>query len=109
MSASSFDYPSILPMVELDSDQMQIVFQNIILNAVEAMPDGGNLNIRIEILSTRKDNQKDVAFLKVSFRDTGSGISESDLVKYLILILQVLRHAGLDPASRKTNFLNPPG
>jgi two-component system, cell cycle sensor histidine kinase and response regulator CckA len=76
-----FDYPSILPMVELDSEQMQIVFQNIILNAVEAMPDGGNLNIRIEILSTRKDNQKDVAFLKVSFKDSGSGISGSDLVK----------------------------
>jgi two-component system, cell cycle sensor histidine kinase and response regulator CckA len=77
----SFDYPSMLPMAELDSDQMQIVFQNVILNAVEAMPDGGNLNIRIEILSTGKDNQKDVAFLKVSFKDTGSGISESDLAK----------------------------
>jgi CheY-like chemotaxis protein/two-component sensor histidine kinase len=77
----SLDYPPMLPMVELDSEQMQIVFRNIIINAVEAMPEGGKLHIRTEILSTGQDDQKGVPFLEISFEDTGRGIPESDLLK----------------------------
>ncbi len=77
----SFDYPSVLPMLEFDIEQMLAVFQNIIVNAAEAMPDGGKLNIKAEIVSNRQDNQKDVNFLEISFEDTGTGIPESDLPK----------------------------
>ncbi len=77
----SFDYPPLLPMAELDSDQMQIVFRNIIINAVEAMPEGGKLNIRIETPSATTDNLNDTNVLIISFEDTGTGIPESDLIK----------------------------
>jgi PAS domain S-box-containing protein len=75
----SFDYPADLPMLELDMEQMLIVFQNIVVNAIEAMPAGGSLNIRIEIVSA--DHDKDVNFIEISLEDTGTGIPESDLPK----------------------------
>jgi signal transduction histidine kinase len=74
-----FAYPPVLPMIKLDLEQMLIVFQNIVENAEEAMPDGGNLNIKAEIVSTEQKDQKDIKFLRISFEDTGIGI----LVSYL--------------------------
>jgi len=60
-----------LPEVWADTDQIQQVFINIILNAAEAMTKGGTLTIE-SALSHEGDS------LLVSFADTGPGISESD-------------------------------
>lgn len=54
-----------LPQVLLDAEQMKQVLLNLILNAIEAMPDGGQLTI-----STRQDAQE----LLLAVRDTGKGI-----------------------------------
>jgi len=62
-----------LPRVEADSAQMQQVFLNILLNAVDAMETAGN----ITILTRRED--EDRILIKVS--DTGKGISEAALNK----------------------------
>jgi PAS domain S-box-containing protein len=56
-----------LPMVMVDGGQIQQVFVNVILNAVEAMPESG----RLEIRARGKDD-----FVAVEFTDTGSGIPE---------------------------------
>jgi len=56
----------------VDADQMNRVFENIIRNAIEAMPRGGQL----EIKSERVNN-----LLKVTFRDTGEGISKENMSK----------------------------
>jgi two-component system, cell cycle sensor histidine kinase and response regulator CckA len=77
----SYDYPSVLPILELDLEQMLITFQYIIVNAIEAMPDGGNLKIKAKIIPSRHENQKDVNLIDISFEDTGTGIPESDLAK----------------------------
>ncbi len=55
-----------------DKDQLQQALLAILVNAVEAMPDGGTLSIK-----TRSDlvNRK----LKVEIGDTGTGISSADL------------------------------
>jgi len=58
------------PEAYLDVDQMKRVFENIIKNAVEAMPRGGKL----EIKSERLDNS-----LKISFRDNGQGITKENM------------------------------
>jgi len=63
-----------LPTVMADLDQIRQVFVNIILNAAEAMSQGGTLTIE-----TNLDSEKN--FLKVSFSDTGCGISEENLPK----------------------------
>lgn len=61
-----------LPSVEADPLQLKQVFLNIILNAVQAMPEGGELYI----MSTNANRGVEV---KVS--DTGIGIKEEELLK----------------------------
>jgi signal transduction histidine kinase len=69
------DFDPAVPMVKCDSSQMERVFLNIILNAVQAMPDGGMLTI-----STRRAGGRD-DMVEVSFTDTGMGIDEARLEK----------------------------
>lgn len=61
-----------LPMVMVDADQIRQVLVNIILNAVEAMTEGGRLDIR-----TRSKGE----FVEVEFADNGGGIPESAINK----------------------------
>lgn len=57
-----------LPNIMIDQDQMKSVFLNIVINAIQAMPQGGKLNI-----STQRRN----GILKILFSDTGTGIPEN--------------------------------
>ncbi len=60
------------PNLMVDTEQMTQVVTNIIKNAYEAMPDGGDITITIE------DSFGDVSFV---IADTGSGIRQEDLSK----------------------------
>jgi signal transduction histidine kinase len=53
------------PLLKIDPDQIQQVFLNLILNARDAMPEGGDLDISIK--------QSD-GLVEVRFADTGHGI-----------------------------------
>jgi len=66
------DIDESLPMVMVDADQIRQVFINIILNAQQAMSEGGRLNI------WTKDERE---FVEVEFADTGCGIPKSVLNK----------------------------
>lgn len=57
----------------VDSKQISQVFENIILNAIEAMPKGGQLIIRSKVENS--------VCIVVSFTDTGIGISKEHLDK----------------------------
>ncbi len=61
-----------LPPVLMDPSQMQQVFMNIIINAAEAMEEGGRL-----VLTTRFDPVGEC--VEAEFKDTGCGIGEADL------------------------------
>ncbi len=61
-----------LPLTEVDPNQIEQVFLNIILNAVEAMPGGGSLSVSNAV----RDN-----FIEVEFVDTGCGIHEENIGK----------------------------
>lgn len=71
-----------VPEAMMDPDQMQQVFLNLIINAVQAMPVGGNLRISIsssdrdsaEIDEKIKKHIKSDRILIIAFEDTGEGI-----------------------------------
>jgi len=58
------------PKITVDADRMRRVFVNLIKNAVDAMPLGGDLTIR---------SQETNGNLAVAFSDTGIGIGDDDL------------------------------
>lgn len=62
--------PGTLPSVDVDAVQFELVFLNLISNAIDAMPQGGTLTIRA---AAAEDN------LRVEVADTGTGIPPSGL------------------------------
>lgn len=63
-----------IPQVYFDLDALKQAFLNIVINAIQAMPDGGLLRIHTQ---TDKSGQ-----LRIQFIDSGGGISEENL-KYI--------------------------
>ena len=63
-----------IPSLMADLDQLKQVFFNIVINASEAMVDGGTIKIRTEWLKERSQ-------VAVYFEDNGPGISATDLDK----------------------------
>jgi len=61
-----------LPLVMADPEQMARVFSNLILNAVQAMPEGG----RLTVSSAAADDK-----VAVSVEDSGAGIPKENLDK----------------------------
>lgn len=68
------DYAAGLPDIQVDPNLVEQVFVNMVLNAGQAMPDGGDLTIRIKIA----DGGTHIA---VEISDTGCGIPEGHLKK----------------------------
>jgi PAS domain S-box-containing protein len=63
-----------LPKIKVDKTQMHQVFLNLFLNAIQAMPNGGELKIEASpIYSISSDGFKK-NFIKVVISDTGRGI-----------------------------------
>lgn len=56
---------------DFDKEQLKQAFVNLIFNSVDAMPQGGEINISTENLSNN--------WIRVIFEDTGTGIDENDI------------------------------
>jgi two-component system NtrC family sensor kinase len=70
-----------LPLVKANPDHLKQVFLNLILNAADAMPQGGTLQITTDIAPIRYQNSRTLEVeserpaVRITFRDTGEGIT----------------------------------
>jgi signal transduction histidine kinase len=67
-----------LPRAWFDREQLKQVFMNLILNAIQAMRDGGSLVIATR-LSMDGDGSASRPCVQVEVRDTGVGIAQENL------------------------------
>jgi PAS domain S-box-containing protein len=86
LSGSNIEYvfsiPDKLHMLEFDENQINQALQNIIINAKEAMPQGGEVQVIAEnifIDEGEVPNLKAGQYVKISIRDQGKGIPEEHL------------------------------
>jgi two-component system sensor histidine kinase HydH len=71
------DYGDEVPLVYADPDLTQQVFLNLCLNAVQAMPESGELHVTLGVRRYRTRR----SMVDVSFRDTGVGIPKELMEK----------------------------
>ena len=72
--------PESLWTVEVDPSQMNQVIQNLVINAVQAMPQGGKVFIEAENVFVKEGDMLPLPpgrYVKISVRDQGIGIPEN--------------------------------
>lgn len=80
-----YDIPADLPKCLIDKGQIGQVFDGIITNARESMPDGGDLFISAkEVNSIKPQNSKlkEGRYVQLVIKDSGSGIKD-DILPYI--------------------------
>jgi signal transduction histidine kinase len=84
------DIPGSLPDLEVDPLQMEQVLQNLITNAVQAMPDGGPLRVSARKVRRKRNEERgteeqdlepDADFIEISVTDSGEGIPPENMKK----------------------------
>ncbi|MEA1996260.1 MAG: ATP-binding protein, partial [Gemmatimonadota bacterium] len=69
-------------LVEIDEGQISQVINNLIINAVQAMPEGGTIKITVENIDLETSLPVEHGeYVKITVKDSGCGISEKYLTK----------------------------
>ncbi len=82
-----------LPRISGDPNQLEQVFLNLILNAVDAMPNGGTLTISTRLPRQKKPNAQ-AKRIVVEFADTGHGMSKEQQQKAFTSLLASSKDSG---------------
>jgi signal transduction histidine kinase len=69
------DFAPDLPPAPMDREQMKQVFLNLILNAIQAMEQGGKIKI-FSALKRQSADGREANFIEIAFQDSGKGIPE---------------------------------
>ncbi len=83
-TACHFDIQEDLWLCHFDRIQIRQVINNIILNARQAMPKGGNITLKAANVHLKENNVPSLAegnYIKISIEDTGCGITPEVLPK----------------------------
>lgn len=78
---TAIDIPDDLHTIEADAGQINQAFNNIVINAVQAMPGGGKLTVTAENVVLNDMNTLGLAageYVKLVFSDEGCGIPEEE-------------------------------
>jgi len=80
----SYNFPEVLWEIEADKGQMSQVINNIVLNADQSMPEGGNVLIEASNVVIGDDSTLPLSkgkYIEISIEDEGVGIPEEHLNK----------------------------
>ncbi len=80
--ASKFKFADTKVAVEADEAQMNQLISNIVINAVQAMPQGGALDVDLSVVNVAEREIPGLGtgrYARISFKDTGVGISAENL------------------------------
>jgi len=77
------DFKNDIPSLEVDAGQISQVIQNLAINADQAMPDGGNLNISFKTIKVLKPRKGLIPgkYVQLDIADQGIGIPKDYLDK----------------------------
>ncbi len=76
--------PDDLRTVEVDPGQMNQVFNNLVINASQSMPEGGTVAVELENVTVEEGHPSllpEGRYVRTSVRDEGVGISNEHLLK----------------------------
>ena len=79
---SEFSLPESIWPVEVDEGQINQVINNLVLNAIQAMPNGGTISIAACNVRIEPDSPLPLPggrYVNISIRDEGEGIPQEDL------------------------------
>ncbi len=87
------DLQADLPTAMGDAPQLEQAFLNLILNAAEAMPDGGTLTIRSRSLTQPRTAPRPT-HVTLEFKDTGNGMTEEQQKRAFTAVLATTKAKG---------------
>ena len=74
--------PEGLKPVRVDPNQLELAVLNLVVNARDAMPDGGNLTIEAdEVVVAEATRVKPGTYIRLSITDSGEGMDEDTLAR----------------------------
>jgi two-component system, NtrC family, sensor kinase len=71
-----------IPLVSMDLFQVQQVLINLVMNGIQAMPDGGQLEIGLHMKNSYHptlSSDQEHNYVAISIKDEGNGISENNI------------------------------
>jgi signal transduction histidine kinase/CheY-like chemotaxis protein len=74
------DLPAELPLAQADANQIELALLNLVVNARDAMPEGGTLTVALDCSAT--DDAQDLAagrYIRLLVTDTGDGMDGETL------------------------------
>ena len=85
-----------IPLVSIDPFQIQQVLTNLVMNGIQAMPDGGHLEIGLHMKYSchpTLSNGQEQNYMAIYIKDEGKGISE-DNINHLFEPFFTTKHVG---------------
>lgn len=82
-----------LPMMMGDATQLEQAFLNLMLNAAEAMPEGGTMTVRSYAI-TQLPNEGSHSCIVIEFEDTGTGMTEEQRSRAFNSLLATTKEKG---------------